>query len=68
MLDCYVSQQSKQIIFAHLIGAEEWMETENTENEQLKKKFIICYEIPPEMSGLEAPPAPWEAISQFREF
>lgn len=47
MLDCYVSQQSKQIIFAHLVGAEEWMETENTKNERVKKKFMICCEIPP---------------------
>lgn len=49
MLDCYVSQQSKPIIFAHLVGAEEWMVTQNTKNEQLKKKFMIYCEIPPEM-------------------
>lgn len=68
MLGCYVSQWSKQIIFAHLVGAEVWMETENTKYEQLKKKFMIRCEIPPEMWRLEAPPALWEAISQFREF
>lgn len=39
MLDCYVSQQSKQIVFAHLVGAEERTETENTKNERLKKKI-----------------------------
>lgn len=33
-----VSQQSNQIIFAHLIGGEEWMETDDTKNERVKKK------------------------------